>query len=44
VTRKHLPARDLAVDDARDVDAGFAHQIAPEFDHQFGFGQLVRAR
>ena len=32
---KDLPARFLAVDHFGDIDAGLAHQIAPQFDHDF---------
>ena len=31
-----LPARNLAVDDAGDVDSSFAYQVAAEFDDQMG--------
>ena len=32
--QEHLAARDLAVDDAADVDAGFADQVAAELDDE----------
>ena len=37
-----LAARDLAVDDAADVDAGFADQVAAEFDDELRAGQSRR--
>ena len=40
--QESMATRDLAVDDSRDVDAGFAYEIASEFDYQFGLGQLAR--
>ena len=43
--QEHLAARDLAVDDAADVDAGLADQIAAELDHELRLRQLrMRAR
>jgi len=39
--QKGVRARDLAMDDAGDVDAGFPHQITPQFDEQFGSGQFA---
>ena len=37
--QEHTAALNLAVDDAADVDAGLADEIAPEFDGQPGLGE-----
>src|SRR4051794_27792950 len=39
--QEHLAARDLAVDDARDVDAGLADEITPELDDHVGTRQAL---
>jgi len=37
---EYLSARDLAIEDARHVNAGLADQIAAQLDHQLGFRQF----
>ena len=39
---KHVPARDLAVDDAADVDARLADQVAAELDDDVGHRAAAR--
>jgi hypothetical protein len=40
--QEHLAARDLAVDDAGDIHARLADQVAAQFDHDAGLRQVVR--
>src|SRR5882724_10029084 len=40
--QEYLPPRDLAVDDAADINARFADQVAAQFDHDLGLGQASR--